>query len=190
MKSAHRVEAVVIAVLFVVIGLILLVGKAAAAERPVPTLSDDMQVARDYWGWQHSPYCTSEVYEESMIFWGGEAESTKDALHPEACSIRVITIKQLEERISYLHPGEPGYVPNATEYAPRARELRCRVMVHEYGHWLGLGHVQDINNPMYWKVTFTPVIPGCEARMHEGSVEGTPRRHRRRHPARVSALRA
>lgn len=169
----------------IALALTLFIFGASQAQAAVSTLTDDMQVAREYWGWPRSIYCTEEIYVEAGIFWGGEAESTRDALKPERCDIRIITIGQLEERIANLQPGTPGFVPNSSEYAPRARELRCRIAVHEYGHWLGLNHSKDITNPMYPTVTFTPIIPGCEARMHE-KLAPTRRKHHRRHLTRHS----
>lgn len=161
--------------LFAILGCML-----AAHASATPTLEDDMQVARDYWDWQASPYCTTETYEEREILWGGEAESPDDVFHPTPCFMRVITIGQLVDRVEHLLPTEPGWVPSPTEYTARALEIRCRVVVHEYGHWLGLGHSTDPLNPMFTPISFRAVIPGCEARMTEGAAPVVKKRHRPR----------
>lgn len=137
---------------------------AASAAEAAPTLTDDMQVAREYWGWSRSPQCTTEEFSEAEFFWAGEEEAEGTALVPGRCWLKVLALGLLEAHLRQLAPGEEGYI--AAAHVPvKARELRCRITVHEYGHMLGLGHDPNESNPMFWKVTFKPVIPGCEARM-------------------------
>lgn len=174
MRAPRTYFLIVYLALFAVLGCMLAAHASAA-----PTLDDDIAIARAYWGWPHSPYCTTEAYEEKEILWGGEAESPDSVFEAAPCSMRVITIAQLEDRVEHLLPTEPGFVPEPSEYAPKALELRCRIAVHEYGHWLGLGHSTDPTNPMYTPISFKAIIPACEARLHEG--EAPPRVKRKRH---------
>jgi hypothetical protein len=99
------------------------------------------------------------------------------------CLVKITPIAKLEEVVALNNlVAEPGLIP------AKAREVRCRIVLHEYGHVLHLGHSPDESNPMYWKFTFKPALPGCEARLHEAR-PAKPRRHRRhhrrRHPLRV-----
>lgn len=40
--------------------------------------------------------------------------------------------------------------------------MRCLVVVHEYGHWLGHRHSSDRDDPMFPLVTPRMVVPQCE----------------------------
>jgi hypothetical protein len=42
------------------------------------------------------------------------------------------------------------------------RRLRCLVVVHEYGHWLGHGHSADRRDVMFPVINPKMVVPACE----------------------------
>jgi len=146
--------------------ILLALGTAGTAKAlTAPTLADDMQTAREYWGWFHSPQCITEEFSEAEFFWAGEEEAEGTALKPGRCWLKVLALPLIEQHLKQLQPIEEGYVVAPRLHA-KALELRCRITVHEYGHMLGLGHDPSESSPMFWRVTFKPVIPGCEARMH------------------------
>lgn len=42
------------------------------------------------------------------------------------------------------------------------KRMRCLVVVHEYGHWLGHHHSGDRDDPMFPRIDPLMVVPGCE----------------------------
>jgi len=42
--------------------------------------------------------------------------------------------------------------------------LRCLVVVHEYGHWLGHRHSRDRRDPMFPLLDTRTIVPQCEQR--------------------------
>lgn len=40
--------------------------------------------------------------------------------------------------------------------------MRCLVVVHEYGHWLGYHHSRDRQDPMFPQMDPRMVVPQCE----------------------------
>lgn len=85
---------------------------------------------------------------------------------PTHCSTESVTLVRSRGRVL----GE-GTVPDPTQSGPcvmevstgMSRRLRCLVVVHEYGHWLGLNHSPDTHNVMFPVVKpENLVVPECE----------------------------
>jgi hypothetical protein len=85
---------------------------------------------------------------------------------PALCSTESMTSIPSRGRVL----GE-GTVPDPTLSGPCVmeistgmnRRLRCLVVVHEYGHWLGHGHSPDRHNVMFPVVNPKDlVVPECE----------------------------
>lgn len=118
------------------------IGEAVAVEAAPPTfaLSDDIAAAEGYWGLQPI-WCASRLAELAPLppdRWG-QATMPPGGRRVDC----VMTIApELETR--------PW--------------LRCEVVVHEYGHWLGYGHNDDPSSPMYADGPYWATIPQCENR--------------------------
>lgn len=129
-----------------------------------PTLIDDIAAARAYWGWSRSAQCSTEEFSEGQFMWAGMEEAEGTMLRPGRCWLQVLALPLIESHLRNLEPGDEGYAPSRLLHY-RALELRCRIAVHEYGHMLGLGHDPSESSPMYWRMTFKPIVPDCEARI-------------------------
>lgn len=99
------------------------------------TVQEDLAAAAAYWE-QTPPLCISEEVAEGI-------PRTPDAWGEGTQPIR---------------PAHCIMVVDAEVPEP----YRCRVVVHEYGHWLGYGHSADEDSPMAPVVSLKPVIPQCE----------------------------
>jgi hypothetical protein len=116
----------------------VLVGTAVAlGPAPAPaTLQGDLGAAAAYW--QATPAnCSTESVASARLSPDMLGEATvPDPVQSGPCMMKV----------------SPGMT----------RRLRCLVVVHEYGHWLGLHHSTDRHNIMFPVMTPRMVIPECE----------------------------
>jgi Matrixin len=85
---------------------------------------------------------------------------------PAHCSTESVASVKLPRRVL----GE-GTIPDPSKSGPCVMEispgmnhrLRCLVVVHEYGHWLGLGHSIDPHDPMFAVIDPKNLtVPECE----------------------------
>ncbi len=111
---------------------VALAGPAAAPA----TLQDDLDAAVAYW--QAAPaHCSTE----------------------SVSSVRLSRHRLGEASVPNLLQRTPCVMRISRGMAPR---LRCLVVVHEYGHWLGLGHSPDRHDPMFPVMDPRMVLPECE----------------------------
>jgi hypothetical protein len=110
---------------------------ALAAPAPAPaTIQGDVAAAAAYWGATPAQCTTGVVVAETLpgrVL--GEATLTEPE-QTEPCTMTITT--------------------------GMTRRLRCLVVVHEYGHWLGHHHSGDPENVMFPVVRPSLVLPQCE----------------------------
>jgi hypothetical protein len=88
---------------------------------PTAAITRDLKIAQGYWG--TPPYnCTSFSVKTLPAMPGRVGEATKSR-RPGPCEMFIL---------EGLDPVE-----------------ECAVVVHEYGHWIGLGHSDDLYSIMY-----------------------------------------
>ena len=105
---------------------------------PAPaTLHGDLDAAAAYWGQSVPAQCSSEAAAYGKLP-GLVLGQTKipDPTATEPCEMTI----------------ERGLT----------KRLRCLTVVHEYGHWLGLGHSKSRRSPMYPVIGDGAVVPACE----------------------------
>jgi Matrixin len=112
---------------------------AGAAPAP-PTLQSDFDAAAAYWQQAAPTQCSSETVSSVAKMPG-----------------RVLGEATLSE------PGSSG--PCTMQVARgMTHRMRCLVVVHEYGHWLGFRHSKDRQDVMFPVINPEMVVPACEAK--------------------------
>jgi hypothetical protein len=95
-------------------------------------------------------------FEAAAAYWGAA---------PAHCSTESVSAGRLPHRVL----GE-ATIPDPAVSGPcvmkisrgMTHRMRCLVVVHEYGHWLGRHHSSDRKDPMFPVVSPRMVVPQCE----------------------------
>lgn len=108
-------------------------GAASAKAPPEGWGARDLQIAREYWHSPSAPLCATETayFDQTPMTplsdsWNGWA---------------TIPLAPRTNCVMYLRAGLGVF-------------QQCRIAIHEYGHWLGLEHVDDPDSPMYSPAEF------------------------------------
>lgn len=116
----------------------------------------ELRIAAEYWGVATPPLCGSTAVEFDA------------ALPANVYGIATV-------------PAQPGTVCRM-QIAARAvigtLYAQCLTVVHEFGHWLGLGHSADVSSPMAAELNPTIRVRGCERLASVTNVTHKPRRPR------------
>jgi Matrixin len=112
---------------------------AFAGPAPAPsTLQGDLDAAAAYWQQAVPAQCSSET---------------------------VSSVAKLPGRVlAEATLSQPDLSGPCTMEVTRGmtHRLRCLVVVHEYGHWLGLGHSADRHDVMFPVINPNLALPECE----------------------------
>jgi hypothetical protein len=97
---------------------------------------------------------------------GAAAAYWQQPIPPQCTSTTVSSVTTLPSRVlGEATESEPNVVGPCTMVIARGMDprLRCLVVAHEYGHWLGFAHSADRHNPMFPVIDPTMVVlPQCE----------------------------
>jgi hypothetical protein len=112
---------------------------AFAGPAPAPaTLQGDLDAAAAYWQQAVPSQCSSEA----------------------VSSVKKLPGRELgEATLSEPDQSSPCTMEIARGMTPR---LRCLVVVHEFGHWLGHRHSRDRDDVMFPVINPEMVVPECE----------------------------
>lgn len=114
--------------------LVAVAGGSAAAKAPPEGFgARALQIAREYWNAPAAPLCATEAaYFDQTPMTPVSASWSGWATIPKAPGTSCVM---------YLRAGLGVF-------------QQCRIAIHEYGHWLGLEHVDDPDSPMYSPAEF------------------------------------
>jgi hypothetical protein len=95
-------------------------------------------------------------FDAAAAYWGAT---------PTNCTTESVSARRMPPRVL----GE-ATIPDPAVSGPCEMEItrgmnhrmRCLVVVHEYGHWLGLHHTSVRTDPMFPVVNPRMVVPQCE----------------------------
>ncbi len=113
-------------------------------------------VAVAFGGAASAPATLHGDFDAAAAFWGAG---------PTHCSTESVSAGKMPRRVL----GE-ATIPDPAASGPcvmkisrgLSHRMRCLVVVHEYGHWLGHHHSSDRNDPMFPVVNPRMVVPQCE----------------------------
>jgi len=124
MSTRMKLYALVFATVFFTFWAGYGVGKGEAKPPHAGYGAASLEIAQEYWGTPAPPLCTSEEMRwEAPPFWATRQAAATAPTEPEPC-------------VMWITPGISTF-------------MLCETIVHEYGHWMGLGWGTDPNNIMY-----------------------------------------
>jgi hypothetical protein len=142
----------------VLVALALYLPHSAGADAtPAPSEgwgAAELRIAALYWGTPMPPLCeTTAVEFDAPLPPGTLGEATVPVAPGAACWMKIAP--------------QPARV-----------YMQCVTVVHEYGHWMGLGHSGDVSSPMAAEFNPTIYVRGC-AKLSRRSVTGITHKPRR-----------